>query len=337
MKKLHPIKSLLVAFIAFSLIMGGLSFGSGNTKSCQSFPNFKKSSLALAENVADQLTALADTDLYFPAQQNWEYENLNPYQIIRLEPGETTEVSLTIKNLGRNPWPADKLKLGTIYSTGDYDRMSAFANESWEGKNRIKTSSAKNWIYRGQRANFTFSLSAPLEKGFYREYFQPLIENVIWIPPQKNKLYLDILVGKKGVDVEIMRSEEKEIIVDRPNQIMKLKENGQIIAQLPVSTGRIGYTTPAGTFRVINHILCTYSHEYKLYMDNWMAIKQENRTYKGYGIHALPYWKLRGGRKLYEDVEHLGTPISHGCIRVGVYESNIVYDWAENGTKITVI
>lgn len=370
MKIPHPVKTLLVALIAFSLLVFIFGFISNQGRPeaerstlqgspevnfvlllgrrSQAFLGLKRSTFALAESITDQLTVLADSDLYLPPQKEWEYKNISSPDLIKLQPGETKEISFTVKNIGRNSWPAENLKLGAIYHTGDYDRVSVFANESWETKNRIKTSTAKDRVSRGQTATFNFSITAPTENGFYREYLQPLIEYVTWISPKEGKLYLDILVGKEGIDIEIidasiyrlsaaMKAESKEIIIDRPNQRILLKEHGQIVAQLPVSTGKVGYTTPAGIFRIINHIPCAYSYEYKLYMENWMAIKREGWKYQGHGMHALPYWRLKNGGKLYEGTDHLGRPVSHGCIRMGIYESKIVYDWAENETKVIII
>ena len=49
-------------------------------------------------------------------------------------------------------------------------------------------------------------------------------------------------------------------------------------------------------------------------------------------IHGLPEWP--NGYK--EGAAHIGTPVSHGCIRLGVEAAKIVYDWSDVGTKIII-
>jgi hypothetical protein len=65
-----------------------------------------------------------------------------------------------------------------------------------------------------------------------------------------------------------------------------------------------------------------------LYMPYWMAITPDGK----YGIHELPEWP--GGYK--EGANHLGRPVSHGCVRLGVGAAKTVYEWASEGTTVVV-
>ena len=78
---------------------------------------------------------------------------------------------------------------------------------------------------------------------------------------------------------------------------------------------------------VKNKIDRAFSKTYGLYMPFWMAF-----TYNGYGIHELPEWP--GGYKEGED--HLGIPVSHGCVRLGVNSAEQIYNWSEVGTPVIV-
>ena len=51
-----------------------------------------------------------------------------------------------------------------------------------------------------------------------------------------------------------------------------------------------------------------------------------------YGLHELPEWP--GGKKEGED--HLGTPVSGGCIRLGVGAAKELYEWADVGTEVII-
>ena len=56
------------------------------------------------------------------------------------------------------------------------------------------------------------------------------------------------------------------------------------------------------------------------------------RFYNGYYIHELPYWP--GGYR--EGEEHLGIPVSHGCVRVGMGAAQNVYNFADIGTLVII-
>jgi lipoprotein-anchoring transpeptidase ErfK/SrfK len=55
-------------------------------------------------------------------------------------------------------------------------------------------------------------------------------------------------------------------------------------------------------------------------------------TKQGAGLHELPEWP--NGKK--EGANHLGTPVSHGCVRVGIGVAKKLYDWTPVGTKVVV-
>lgn len=104
-------------------------------------------------------------------------------------------------------------------------------------------------------------------------------------------------------------------------------ENGGKLDENLVSTGKRGYATPVGLFNIRNKIDLAYSRKYRLYMPYWMAF-----TALGHGIHELPIF--RNGKR--EGESHLGRPVSHGCVRLGVGPAEMVYRWAEIGTPVVV-
>ena len=53
---------------------------------------------------------------------------------------------------------------------------------------------------------------------------------------------------------------------------------------------------------------------------------------RGHGIHELPEWP--NGAK--EGEGHLGTPVSYGCIRLGVGDAEFAYNWADIGTPVYI-
>ncbi len=120
----------------------------------------------------------------------------------------------------------------------------------------------------------------------------------------------------------------KYIDINLTNQVMSIFENGKNIDSFMISTGKPGMRTPVGNHKIYNKFPRPYSKKYGLYMPNWMAITPTG----SHGIHELPEWP--GGYK--EGQNHLGIPVSHGCVRLGVGSAKRVYDWAKIGTPVIV-
>lgn len=125
----------------------------------------------------------------------------------------------------------------------------------------------------------------------------------------------------------------KEIHIVLSKQELHLYQNGKLVSSRRVSTGKWSTPTPTGRYQTRNKTKVAYSRAYGLYMEYWMAITPDGK----YGLHALPFWKLRGGGKYYEGASHIGTPVSHGCIRQTVAEAKSLFEWAPVGTPVTII
>lgn len=124
----------------------------------------------------------------------------------------------------------------------------------------------------------------------------------------------------------------KVIRVSLSKQELSMYQNGKLVSTRRISTGKWSTPTPIGTFHTQNKMTVAYSAPYKLYMEYWMAFTPDG----SYGLHALPFWKLKGGGKLYEGAAHIGTPVSHGCIRQTVAEAKTLYDWTPIGTPVII-
>lgn len=123
-------------------------------------------------------------------------------------------------------------------------------------------------------------------------------------------------------------NEGKYIDINLDSQVMTIFEQGRLLDVYLVSSGKRGMDTPRGTFTIQNKTPRAWSKTYGLFMPSWMAITPGGK----YGIHELPEWP--GGYK--EGASHLGTPVSHGCVRLGVGAAKRVFDWAEVGTTVVI-
>jgi len=119
----------------------------------------------------------------------------------------------------------------------------------------------------------------------------------------------------------------KYIELNLSEQMLYQWEGANMVGSHRISTGKWSMPTPVGDFVINNKDPRAYSQTYNLYMPWWMSFIGSQ-----YGIHELPEWP--DGTK--EGEGHLGTPVSHGCVRLGVGDAAAVYDWAEIGTPVYV-
>ena len=120
----------------------------------------------------------------------------------------------------------------------------------------------------------------------------------------------------------------KYIDINLASQVMSIFEEGRLLDSYLISSGKRGMDTPKGEHKIYNKHPRTWSRQYGLYMPFWMAIAPSGK----FGIHELPEWP--GGYK--EGASHLGIPVSHGCVRLGVGAAERVYNWADIGTPVVI-
>lgn len=133
-------------------------------------------------------------------------------------------------------------------------------------------------------------------------------------------------------EYELGRVEGIYIEVSLRLQKLNIINGNEHVARYTVSTGKWSTPTPVGEFKILNHISRAYSKKYDLWMPHWMALQQASGEYEGYGIHALP--EFASGAK--EGENHLGTPVSHGCIRLSSADAEVVYGMIPNGTPVFI-
>ena len=118
----------------------------------------------------------------------------------------------------------------------------------------------------------------------------------------------------------------KRIEINTIAQELSYFVGGVRMEKFLVSSGKPSMPTPKGHFEVINKSPKAWS-SYGLWMPYWMGLGTGN-----FGIHELPVWP-NGYR---EGEDHLGIPVSHGCIRLGVGSAEFMYNWAEIGTPVFI-
>lgn len=127
--------------------------------------------------------------------------------------------------------------------------------------------------------------------------------------------------------LELGRFDGKYIDVNLTTQTLCKIEGQNLIACYTVSTGKASTPTPTGSYAIIYKNPRAWSTSAALWMPWFEEFKDG-----GYGLHELPEWP--NGTK--EGEAHLGTPVSHGCIRLGVGPAEAIFNWTEVGTPVYI-
>jgi hypothetical protein len=101
-----------------------------------------------------------------------------------------------------------------------------------------------------------------------------------------------------------------DIAIDKANQQMTVAVDGAQRYTWPVSTGRPGYDTPNGTFKVNRMDANHFSQEW----DNAPMPHTMFFDLHGHAIHG------------FSDVAHLGLAVSHGCVRLNPANATVLFD-----------
>ena len=282
----------------------------------------------------------------------YDFEYLGSRKKLAFAPGELNEVTVFIRNTGTMPMFSDDAKcilrpvvrLGTANPIDHANPLYTVLqdrNSGWVADNRIKLDQQR--LNPGEKGSFTFWTKAPFQKGIYREYFDVVVEGKQWLNKpfflnfdvgdfvMEKRNYLehinvsrfitpDDLNGPKSIEVEVSR------------QTMYLKVGDIVIRSFPVSTGKRSTPTPYGHTQILSKQEVRVGAAWPHYiMPKWLTFRKG-----GYGIHALPSIRFDNGYYWREALNHIGTPRSHGCIRLLPDDANFAYDFAEIGTSVWV-
>jgi len=123
----------------------------------------------------------------------------------------------------------------------------------------------------------------------------------------------------------------KRIVIDLSAQRMYVYQNGQLLWNWVVSTGRPGQETAVGHYRVLNKIPNAYAYTWSLQMPYWLGIYWAGSLQNG--IHALPI--QANGQRLWAG--YLGQRVSFGCIILDTQNAKTLYNWAAVGTPVDIV
>ncbi len=125
-------------------------------------------------------------------------------------------------------------------------------------------------------------------------------------------------------------------------------KSGQNVGWTYVATGRSGYSTPTGSFRITEKIANKRSNRYGKIVDRHGNVVNSNAKAGVSRIPpggrfvgaSMPYWmRITGyGVGLHAGpIPHPGAPASHGCIRLPRDMAATIFDHASVGSRVTIV
>lgn len=291
-------------------------------------------------------------DYTMPETPTYDVELISSDVDENIQAGQVFVSTMTFKNKGNTRLFSSKsgcenvpiFNVGTQNTT---DRSSIFgagstAMSGWTSANRIKM--FNEYVDPEQDFTVVFQSIAPEGDNIYKEYFQPVVENVSWL---SEPFALDITVGtpteemvkdmsfvKEPITIAAsdLVGKAKSLNIDISEQTMRVKFGDIVIWKMLISSGISGKDTPTGTYSVLTKQELRIGGASPHYRMPYFMLWRKD----GYGIHALPYLASDGGTFWNEAREHIGRPVSHGCIRSLPEDATIVYSFADIGTPIII-
>ncbi|MBL4695100.1 L,D-transpeptidase [Candidatus Gracilibacteria bacterium] len=270
---------------------------------------------------------------------------------LQVSEDEAFRVKVFLKNTGNMPWfSGDSSCMGPHMSLGTdktRDRDALFYDDDltgWESENRVGMDQLRT--NPGEIASFTFWGMADNE-GIFKEYFTPVLEGIMWL--DEDTFSYKLSVGDHGENTANMRDKfmyaghsgevsglnllgEKMLLIDRSDQTLTLLLGGKEVRQFRVSTGAPSTPTPLGDTKISLKQQVRVGNSPPHYiMPKFMWFRAG-----GYGFHALPSLETDNGTFWTEALDHIGIPVSHGCVRLLPQDADFLFEFTELGTTVRV-
>ena len=129
-------------------------------------------------------------------------------------------------------------------------------------------------------------------------------------------------------NIDYSDSTDFRIEVDLSRQILTVFYKDGILKELVCSGGAPGHPTPPGEFTTTEKIEYSWIPRFEMGAYYWI------RFFEDYLIHSVPFDE--DGEMIVEEFEKLGSPASHGCIRLRLEEAKWLYETLPLGVKVLI-
>ncbi len=147
----------------------------------------------------------------------------------------------------------------------------------------------------------------------------------------------EFIKKENGIKSDIIRPGQRlrvwtgkfSVLIDKSQNLLVLKSNGEIVKTYHVSTGKSNIT-PVGTFKVVNKLVKpTWTHDGKVIPaespENILGTRWLGFNIPGYGIHGTT------------EPESIGQQATAGCVRMLNKEVEELYDLLPVNTEVTIM
>jgi LysM repeat protein len=147
---------------------------------------------------------------------------------------------------------------------------------------------------------------------------------------------IDFIKKQNGLSTDVIRPYQKlriwtgrlSVYVDKSQNILLLKSDGEVIKTYRVSTGKDNIT-PVGSYKVVNKLKNpAWTHEGRVIAagdpENILGTRWLGFDIPGYGIHGTTH------------PESIGTQATAGCVRMHNNEVEELYDLLPVNTEVTI-
>lgn len=129
-------------------------------------------------------------------------------------------------------------------------------------------------------------------------------------------------------EIDYSSSDNFRIDVDLSVQKVFVYYKDKLIRGMICSGGTEEKSTPRGEYETNQKIEKSWVDKYNMGAYYWI------RFYNEYLFHSVPYDK--NGEFIQEEIDKLGTPASHGCIRLALEDAKWLYETLPLGVKVVI-
>ncbi|MBE3114940.1 MAG: L,D-transpeptidase [Actinobacteria bacterium] len=129
-------------------------------------------------------------------------------------------------------------------------------------------------------------------------------------------------------DIDFTSSDDFRIKVDLTKQKVFVYYKDNLIKEMICSGGADQFQTPLGEFKTSQKIEYSWIDRFNMGAYYW------TRFYKKYLFHSVPFDENK--EMIMEEYEKLGSPASHGCIRLKLEEAKWLYEKLPLGVTVLI-
>lgn len=159
------------------------------------------------------------------------------------------------------------------------------------------------------------------------------------------KMFLQLLIALPAIVwTSVAAASDTKVIINLSEQRAYLVEQGRVTLISPVASGKPGWLTPTGNFRVFNKDIDHRSRSFGSVVDAYGRVVNSNATPTSHipaGGHycpaPMPYF-MEFSPAVGMHAGYLpGYPASHGCVRMPRDFAALFFERVRTGTPVTVV